>query len=85
MNITESISQYLQQGITRELNCLIKGFNWATSACVGRDVVGVTCSVPWNRKATGSNLPQPWTSCSPIIVCEEGNGKPPHSSHAQVA
>ena len=24
------------------------------------------------------------TSCSPIIVCEEGNGKPPHSSHPQV-
>src|SRR6218665_3999771 len=27
----------------------------------------------------------PWTSCSPIIVCEEVNGKPPHSSHLQVA
>ena len=26
---------------------------------------------------------RPWASCLPIIVCGEGNGKPPHSSHPQ--
>jgi len=49
--------------------------------------VGV-CSVPCNWKVAGSDLPQasadqPWTSCSPIIVSEEGNGKPPHSYHSR--
>src|SRR6218665_4204366 len=52
-----------------------------------RGGIGV-CSAPSKRRVAVSNLPQatawrPWTSCSPI--CEEGNGKPPHSSYPQVA
>src|SRR6218665_2951285 len=62
---------------------------YSTYICIGLGGVRV-CSVPCNRKVAGSNLPQPsvqwpWTSCSPIIVCGEGNGKPPHLSHPQVA
>src|SRR6218665_452832 len=52
-----------------------------------RGGIGV-CSAPSKRRVAVSNLSQatawrPWTSCSPI--CEEGNGKPPHSSYPQVA
>lgn len=50
------------------------------------------CSVPCNRRVADSNLPQaiaqrPLKSCSTtiIIICEEGNGRPPHSSHPSVA
>lgn len=55
---------------------------------IGR--AGVTVfSVPCNRKVASWNLPEAialrtWTSCPPTIVCEEGIGKPPYSSHSRV-
>jgi len=52
------------------------------------------CYVPCNRRVEGSNLQCTSSHCVatldkllslPIFVCVEGNGKPPHSSHPQVA
>jgi len=42
-------------------------------------------SVPCNRRVAGLNLHQATAQCSPTIACEEGNRKPPHSSHHEVA
>src|SRR6218665_900030 len=84
--------QLLRQKIHNKLHFHANRNNNSYYVCyvwMGRRGVGVS-SVLCNRKVAGSNLPhatalRPWTSCLPIIVCEEGNGKPPHSSHPQVA